>query len=292
MPLSASVVFDVLRVWAAGEALEVSVRELAEVCRLSPAATWYALRRLRGANLVRWATSGPGRGGRSTFEVLWDRPRTQIRKGAASYPQKNVHPRPMSYARYPTPGVQGFSHTGSRPSCGNPARSKAFRWAMAQVRAEVRAWPITWERRNRVLRGVAVALCQALAKGHAAPGPELGQLVRELIGRLRTAEAISGETRAAVRFGVWAVGRCVCRLDSWPTGTCGSAWRGRADTPPGEQAEEATQGAGEDLQDSWKGYKVAGTDFASEAAERPANRLERKASWEQAMGCGRSAPHG
>lgn len=222
MPTSCAVAFDVLRAWAAGEALDISVRELAAVCRLSYGATWRALRRLRGANLVRWQTYGRGRGQRSTLEVLWDRPR-RTGTGRARFPQVNdppmrglrnnaedtdamQHAASPSRARYPYPqGLTSSLTDAERPESEPPATGKAFRWAMAQVRAEVRRWPIPWAARNRVIRGCAVALSRAMARGEVCVGPELGAVVRGLVARLRMAEAISGDLGAAVRFARWAV---------------------------------------------------------------------------------------
>ena len=80
MPHSCQVTFDVLRSFAMREAVEISIRDLAERCRLSYVQTRRALRRLEGANLIWWQNPGPGRGHRSVFEVRWTPP---------SFPQEN-----------------------------------------------------------------------------------------------------------------------------------------------------------------------------------------------------------
>jgi MarR-like DNA-binding transcriptional regulator SgrR of sgrS sRNA len=71
MPTSANIVFDVLRNMTGNEAIELSICDLAHLCRLSETQVRRALRRLQGARLIRWTNFGPGRGRRSIFEVLW-----------------------------------------------------------------------------------------------------------------------------------------------------------------------------------------------------------------------------
>lgn len=145
MPLSCEVVFDVLRTHAMGEAVELPVRELAEVCRLSYAQTRRALRRLVGANLIRWQNPGPGRGHRSVFEVRWTPP---------SFPQKNDPPLPARDTLYPQgiknanspkerlPAVAGTSSRGTNRKTllakGQPRlSSRAHRWAVGEFRRRV-----------------------------------------------------------------------------------------------------------------------------------------------------------
>ena len=84
MPPSCQVVFDLLRSLGGANGVKLSIRQLAEMAQLSPAQTWRALRRLQGANLVNWQTSGPGRGGRSFVELNWHE---------VGFPQKNVSPK-------------------------------------------------------------------------------------------------------------------------------------------------------------------------------------------------------
>ena len=145
MPLSCKVVFDVLRTHAMGKAVELPVRELAEVCRLSYAQTRRALRRLVGANLIRWQNPGPGRGHRSVFEVRWTPP---------SFPQKNDPPLRGRDTLYPQgtkttnspkerlPAVAGTFSPGTNkkllPAKGQARLScRAHRWAVGEFRRRV-----------------------------------------------------------------------------------------------------------------------------------------------------------
>ncbi len=213
MPLCCSVVFDVLRLMAGREEVCVSIRDLAAICRLSPSGCWMALRRLAGANLIRWRTSGAGARASSHFTVLWDQRRARGERSRPRFPQKNVHP----YTRESTtPGGVGISHADGRrrpvaqPETPPQKATRAHRWACAQIRKEVRTWPLPWPRRARVIDGVSRALAHAFSRGRVRPGPEVGVLVRGVLFHLRQAEAISGNARSAHAFGMWAV-RAVLR---------------------------------------------------------------------------------
>ncbi len=208
MPQSCNVVFDVLRLISSEEAVSLSIRELASFCRLSYGATWRALRRLAGARLVRWKTFGCGAGHTSYFEVLWDLEEKLTTPATSSFPQKNDPP----YARgFITPGGSRISHTDGACRPKDVSRTSSFgmarahRWACAQIRSEVRTWPLPWDRRNWVIDGVARAVGEVLEKGRVRPGPTLGILVRGVLFHLRQAEEISGNARSAAAFGRWAV---------------------------------------------------------------------------------------
>ncbi len=205
--MSCRVTFDVLRVWAAGEAVELSVAELAQACRLSETQTRRSLRRLAGARLLRWSTYGPGRGRRGTVEVLWGHPEKYVRKGVRSFPQRKPPPLARDNARATYPLEVCSLTDGKRPEAEPPATGRAFRWACAAVRREVACWPLPWPRRARVIAGVAWALSEALARGEVCPGAELAQVVRGVVARLRRAEGISGNARRAHAFARWAVAR-------------------------------------------------------------------------------------
>jgi len=85
MPLSCTVIFDVLRTMASNEALEISIRELAQTCRLSPRQVRRALTRLEAANLLQWER-GKRNGTRSVIELNWH-PASFPQKGGASKSQ-------------------------------------------------------------------------------------------------------------------------------------------------------------------------------------------------------------
>ena len=162
MPVSCRIVFDVLSTLEPGEH---PVRELAEMCRLSPAQVWRALRRLEGAHLIR--RTSPGRGRRpAAWQVLWK-----------SFPQLSVSPRPK----------QRFTQGGLDSHTDPPVSAKALRWALGQVRRELRGWPIPWPRRRELLAACAVALGREFRRG--PPGGwryrAWGRLVRAFVARLR-----------------------------------------------------------------------------------------------------------
>ena len=252
MPLSCSIVFDVLRTYAAGEAAELSVRELAQMCRLSPRQTRRALARLHGAHLIRWQRSGPGRGHCSIIEVLWknpaQRPRNRLQRpgdistpshpprkaraatsagaasppaagsrltdGRGSFPQKKGAPqKPRSEAPFepPSPYTQGFktfSHPDPRPQLAN----RAHRWAMARLREAVRACPVPWSRRNRLLEAMGLALWRAMAQGEVTTPEKLARLVR----RLRAAvwdEGLPQDARALYAWAGWKVRQVLQELE-------------------------------------------------------------------------------
>jgi len=244
MPLSCNVIFDVLRSFAMGEAVELSIRELAEMCRLSPRQVRRALARLQGAHLIRWQRNGPGRGHRSIIEVLWknpaQRPRNRLQRpgdistpshpprkaraatsaGAASppaagsrltdsrgsFPQKKGAPqKPRSEAPFEphspyTQGFKTFSHPDPRPQLAN----RAHRWAMARLREAVRACPVPWPRRNRLLEAMGLALWRAIARGEVRTPEELARLVRRLRAAL-WGEGLPQEAKALHAWAGWKV---------------------------------------------------------------------------------------
>ncbi len=153
MPLSCNIVFDVLRSSSMGEAVELSIRDLAEMCRLSYAQTRRALRRLVGANLIRWQNPGPGRGHRSIFEIRWappsfpqikDSPPTRAGgvKEFKNPPGKSDYSSPSG--RLPAPaGVSSPLPVDQKtpPAKGKPTLSpKAHRWAIAEFRRRLAYW--------------------------------------------------------------------------------------------------------------------------------------------------------
>ena len=239
LPLSCRVVFDVVRSLSRGRApLDLSIRDLAEMCRLSPTQTRRALVRLRAVKLLSWQTSGPGRGHTSNFVLLWhtrpsQRPQEargrrghgvdtgeserramggRTEGGTSGYPQRKGSP----YARETVfPGEVRLSLTdGQRPfSPTTPIRGeRAHRWAMARIREEVNRWPISPERRATVLAGVGPPLWRAVRDQEVRTRGELAAVVRCLVRRLQEAEGISGDLRTACRYGQWAVREALKRL--------------------------------------------------------------------------------
>jgi len=252
MPLSCSVVFDVLRSLAIGEAITISVSELSVMCRLSPRQVRRALARLQGAHLIRWQRNGPGRGHRSIIEVLWknpdQRPRNRLQRpgdistpshpprkaraatsagaasspaagsrltdGRGSFPQKKGAPqKPRSEAPFepPSPYTQGFktfSHPDSRPQLAN----RAHRWAMARLREAVRACPVPWPRRNRLLEAMGLALWRAIARGEVRTPKELACLVRRLRAAL-WGETLPQDARALHAWAGWKVRQVLQELE-------------------------------------------------------------------------------
>jgi len=220
MPRSCNVIFDVLRTYAMGEAVELSIRELAEMCRLSHRQVRRALARLHGAHLIRWQRNGPGRGRCSIIEALWknpaERPRNRLQRlgdisspshlsrkareatsaGAASlptagskltddrgsFPQKKGAPqKPRSEALFEPPSPYTQGFkTFSHSDSRLQLTNRAHRWAMARLRETVRACPVLWPRRNWLLEAMGLALWRAIARGEVGTPEELAQVVRRL----------------------------------------------------------------------------------------------------------------
>ena len=147
MPLSCNVVFDVLRSLAGGEAVEVGLRELAEMTRYSTRQVRRALRRLEAAHLIRWETFGPGRGHRSVFQTLWRSPSFPHLKGAsptrARYKDPPSGKEVYSFPRK-TPAHAGGSTAASPQKTfqlkGQKISPRAERWALAEFRRRLAKW--------------------------------------------------------------------------------------------------------------------------------------------------------
>ena len=204
MPLSCNVVFDVLRSFAMGEAVELSVRELAEMCQLSYEQTRRALRRLQGAKLIRWRNPGPGRGHRSVFEVRWTPP---------SFPQENDSPHARKSSAVPQ-GEGSFAEAKTPPASPTPTppplkcqswqpSERAIRWALARVRE--RLWGLPRQRRERAVG----ALARAFRWGAAQPRPWTRARWKRFVAATlsRFEEGPDGITEARRRPYGWAM-RC------------------------------------------------------------------------------------
>ncbi len=82
---------------------------------------------------------------------------------------------------------------------------------MARLREEVNRWPISPERRARVLAGVGPPLWRAIERREVRTRGELATLVRGLIRRLQEAEGISRTLRRACSFAGYAVAEAIER---------------------------------------------------------------------------------
>ena len=82
-------------------------------------------------------------------------------------------------------------------------RDRTVRLILARVREEVRTWPIGWDRRERILTGVAVAVRDQL-RGPVRRGDAIA-LARGVVCELRRGERISGSLPIACRFARYAV---------------------------------------------------------------------------------------
>jgi len=165
-----------------------STRNLASIAHLSHQTIWRGLRRLRGAHLVKLIERGTG-GGKSVYKMLWKSP-------LASFKQVLVTPRPTTY-----PEKKLCSQKRTRV----PVSIKAQNWAMARIREELTSYDITQQRRGFILSGLGSALWRGLKRGTIKAGRQLGQVVHDIIGRLRDAMAIGNSLHSWCSFGGWAV---------------------------------------------------------------------------------------
>jgi len=243
MPPSCNVVFDVLRTFAMGEAVELPVRELAQMCRLSSRQTRRALARLHGAHLIRWQRNGPGRGHCSIIEVLWENPSQRPRNRLQRLGDISLLPHPPRRAKAaisagPAPSPAAASRGSddltsfprkkgapqksrseerfgffspytqglkdfSHPDSRSRLTNRAHRWAMARLREAVRACPTPWPRRNALLEAMGRALCRATQRGEVRTPEGLACLVRRLKAALW--EELPRERRALHAWAGWAV---------------------------------------------------------------------------------------
>jgi len=177
MPMSCNVVFDVLRSFAMGEAVELPIRELATMCCLSYEQTRRALRRLEGAHLITWQRCGPGRGHRSVFQVRWTPP---------SFPQLNdsspTRVRDKD-SNAPSERSESFhSERGRVPSWQTrPVSEKARRRALGRIRSELRRWGLPPAVRGELMDALGSALTKAIRKRRIRTARELAQVAEFVI---------------------------------------------------------------------------------------------------------------
>ena len=196
MPRSCHVVFLLLHSLRDGDLVAVSVRDLAEMGRLSPAQVWRALRRLQGARLVELVRKGKGHG-KSIWRVRW------------SFPQVSVSS-PYARAKSSTPSVKtkiSRRETTAPPSGAAwselPIKSKssALRWAMLHLRREIQRWGLPPPRRENLLTGLGQAVWRAIRRGLVRTTAQLRRLVWELLTHLRDAPAgVSASLRRACGY--------------------------------------------------------------------------------------------
>jgi len=166
MPTSCNLLFDVVRTMAAGEAIELSLRELAEMCRLSYEQTRRALRRLQGANLLRWENPGPARGHRSVFEIRWSPPSFPQEKDSSFFRDSSSGGKEnFSFAKAKTAKPSSAPPTSQLRGQAWVPSEKAVRWGLA--RARERLWGLPRHRRERAMDALAVAFRWAARQ----PGP-------------------------------------------------------------------------------------------------------------------------
>ena len=196
MPRSCNIVFDVLRVLINPEGqAAVSVRNLAQVTRLSPQTVSRALRRLRGANLITVASAAQGRTA-CTWQVRW-------RAFRGAFPQFCVTPAPIRY----NPENKDLSPNGT-PSSDNeqpkPSR-RALAWATAQVRDTLSSYSITQQRKKLICNGIGTSLWRVMCRGRVRAGPELGVFVRDLLWYLSDARGVGNSQRCWCSWARWAI---------------------------------------------------------------------------------------
>jgi len=252
MPLSCNIVFDVLRTYGMGEATELPVHELAQMCRLSHRQVRRALARLQGAHLIHWQRSGPGRAHRSIIEVLWKDPpqrsrnrlqrpgdisfpshfpkkasaaisagpasppaaRSSLSDNHGSFPQKKGAPqKSRSEVAFELPSPYTQGFkTFSHPDSRPQLTNRAHRWAMARMREAVRACPMPWPRRNQLLEAMGLALWRAMVRGEVSTPEELAQLVRRLRAAL-WGEGLPQEVRTLHAWAGWKVRQILQELE-------------------------------------------------------------------------------
>ena len=198
MPRSCNLVFDLLRfgLCPVDGTLKVSLRDLAEECRLSVTQTRRALRRLEAVRLLRWHRT---RGRCGVVELHWQ-----------SFPQKTVPPTPLYAREYLDPRERRklcFAKTSRSAQLPNPS-TRAHRWAMHQLRHELTAggYPTqTTAERERLLDAAGAQLWRGLATGRLQPGESLALAVDELragfadLWRIGTARQLHAMAGASVR---------------------------------------------------------------------------------------------
>jgi len=146
MPRSCNVVWDVLRVFAMGETVRLSIRDLAEMCRLSYTQTYRALRRLQGANLIEWRKPGSGRGHPSVFEVGWTAPSTFPQVNDPSLRARDKNYSPSGNSKRSSLRETALADPSSAGSCQTVSRlrhrlsPRAERWAIAEFRRRLVRW--------------------------------------------------------------------------------------------------------------------------------------------------------
>ena len=175
--------------------MAVSVRDLAEMGRLSPAQVWRALRRLQGARLVELVHKGKGHG-KSVWRVRWGFPQVSV---SSPYARAKVNPPSEKNLSSPETTAPPKGAAWSALPIRRP--SKALRWAMFHLRREIQRWALPPPRREALLTGLGQAIWRAIRRGLVRTTAQLRRLVHELLGHLRDApEGVSASLRRACRY--------------------------------------------------------------------------------------------
>jgi len=152
---------------------------------------------------------GGGRGVRSRYLIRWSfqhptlTQRRKIAMFSVNHPKHtNTIPPPNTRRK----ALKDSSH--SRTDGPRKSNRKPLAWAMSQLRRELQDYDITRQRQKFILSGLGSALWRGLKRGAIKAGRQLGQVVHDIIGRLRDAMAIGNSMHSWCSFGGWAV-RCV-----------------------------------------------------------------------------------
>jgi len=210
MPRSCHVVFLLLHSLGDGDLVAVSVRDLAEMGRLSPAQVWRALRRLQGARLVELVRKGKGHG-KSVWRVRWSFPQVSV---SSPFARAKVNPPSERNLNSPETTAPPKGAAWSNLPIRRP--SKALRWAMFHVRREIQRWALPPPRQENLLTGLGQAIWRAIRLGLVRTAAQLRQLLWEILGHLRDAPAgVSASLKRACGY-AGAVVLMSLRAIGWP----------------------------------------------------------------------------
>ena len=190
--------------------MAVSVRDLAEMGRLSPAQVWRALRLLQGARLVELVRKGKGHG-KSVWRVRWSFPQVSV---SSPFARAKVNPPSERNLNSPETTAPPKGAAWSNLPIRRP--SKALRWAMFHVRREIQRWALPPPRQENLLTGLGQAIWRAIRLGLVRTAAQLRQLLWEILGHLRDAPAgVSASLKRACGY-AGAVVLMSLRAIGWP----------------------------------------------------------------------------
>ncbi len=142
---------------------------------------------------------------------------------------------PSPYPRNPQPNVsRALTNLLSADPDVILDSDRAVRLILARVREELRRWPIGFDRKERIITGVAVAV-RARFSGPVRRGDAI-TLARGLVSELRGGERITTSLAAACRFGRYAVRAAAQRIATTGEVPATPSPRGRGEEPPNTDA--------------------------------------------------------